>query len=90
LEAQIENYAFGGATSDSNFVPGMYRNMYIIIIYTYIYLYISGFSGEYNNISIIGIKQQIQEKYLTNVVRNGTDFNRTLFIVEYLGNDYVS
>ncbi|RGB33647.1 hypothetical protein C1646_815909 [Rhizophagus diaphanus] len=69
LEAQIENYAFGGATSDSNFVPG--------------------FSGEFNNISIIGIKQQV-EKYLTNVVRNGTNFNETLFIVEYLGNDYIN
>ncbi|RIA89339.1 hypothetical protein C1645_806314 [Glomus cerebriforme] len=70
LEAQIENYAFGGATSDSNFVPG--------------------FSGEYNNISIIGIKQQIQEKYLKSVVRNETDFDKTLFIIEYLGNDYLN
>ncbi|GBB99529.1 hypothetical protein RclHR1_03550009 [Rhizophagus clarus] len=69
LEAQIEDYAFGGATSDSNFVPG--------------------FSGKYNNMSVIGIKQQVQE-YLINVSRNGTDFNKTLFVVEYLGNDYIN
>ena len=53
------------------------------------FIFFSGFSGEFNNILISGIKQQV-EKYLTNnVVRNGTDFNETLFIVEYLGNDYV-
>ena len=40
--------------------------------------------------SVIGIKQQIQDRYIQSVVRDGLNFDKILYTIEYLGNDYVS
>ena len=46
----------------------------------------TGFNG---NVLVPGIKQEINDKYFTQVTTKSVNFDKTLFIVQYEGNDYV-
>ncbi|RIA96696.1 GDSL lipase/esterase [Glomus cerebriforme] len=70
LHAKEMNYAYGGATTDTNYVKA-----------------VSGFDGE---IPVPGIKQEVEDKFKTQVSAKSLNPDKTLYIVAHQGNDYLN